>query len=119
MKRSLLFLVFALSVTSVQAQETSRFDMKPYAALIAGSSVDLASTLYALHTTPGAHEANPLLAQGGTPGLIAGKLATTGLLVYMLTKIAHAGHPRAATVMGYIGGAALTGLAVRNARIGK
>src|SRR4051812_4178545 len=48
----------------------------PQTALILGSSLDAASTLYALQN-PKAHEANPILAQGGTVGFLAGKVATT------------------------------------------
>jgi hypothetical protein len=42
----------------------------PSLALLAGSGADLATTLHALHTIPGAREGNPLLSHGGDAGFI-------------------------------------------------
>lgn len=90
----------------------------PYAAMIGGSGADLASTLYALKHTPGAVEANPLLSHGGDAGLVAGKVAST-LGLAMLMKHLSKNHPTAAKVLGYGGGAALSGLAMHNMKVGK
>lgn len=84
----------------------------PQTALILGSSVDAASTLYALQN-PKAHEANPILAHGGTVGFLAGKVATTAGLTWAIQKMAPK-HPKVAKVIGYGGGAVLGGLAARN-----
>lgn len=90
----------------------------PQMVLVIGSSLDAASTIYALKTNPRAHEANVLLAQGGTAGFLAGKLATTAGLTWAVGKLAPK-HPRIAKVIGYGGGVALSGLAVRNVRVSR
>ncbi len=117
MKTLTLLVLALLTAAPVAAQESPRLDLKPAVALAVGSGLDLASTLYALHSTPGAVEGNPLLAQGGTPGLIGMKLGTTAGLIWAMTKISHQGHPTAAKVIGYVGGAVLSGVAVHNVRV--
>ena len=109
---------FALALfVAVPASAQTRVGIGPYAALVAGSSLDLATTLHALHTVPGAHEANPFLSHGGDAGLIAGKVASTAALLFVMRQIGLKGHPKAAQILGYVGGAALAGLGARNARV--
>jgi len=91
----------------------------PYLVLTVGSSLDLATTLHALHTVPGAVEGNPLLNHGGDAGLIAGKVASTAALLFVMRQTALKGHPKLASVIGYVGGAVLTGVAMRNAQVGR
>lgn len=115
---SRLFVVaFLLVAVPVAAQ--GPVGPAPYLVLTVGSGLDLASTLQALHTVPGAQEGNPLLSHGGDAGLIAGKVASTAALALVMNRIAAKGHPRAAKVLGYVAGAALTGLAMRNAQVGR
>lgn len=90
----------------------------PQAALVIGSSLDAATTMYALKVNPRAYEANPLLAQGGLYGFAAGKAAATSALVLVITKLEKK-HPRWAKVIGYGGGAALSGLAANNFRLAR
>lgn len=85
----------------------------PQTALTLGSIADAASTVYALQTNSRAREANPLLAHGGTVGMLAGKSASTAWLVWVTGKL-QAKHPRVAKIVGYGGGAALSALAARN-----
>ena len=89
----------------------------PYAALAGGSLADGISTYQALKR-PGTYELNPLLS-GGTAEMIAMKGGTTAALLWAMHELAKQGHPTAAKVMGYVGGAALGGLAVNNSRQGK
>ena len=121
MKTHIFALTCLLTASSLYAQDvkTSTFDMKPYAVLLAGSAADLASTIYAIESTPGAHEANPLLSHGGTPGLIASKLALTAGLTLMVRTMETHGHPKFARSLAYVEGFALGGIAVHNARVGK
>jgi hypothetical protein len=88
----------------------------PQTALVIGSALDAGSTIYALHTNPRAHEANPMLAHGGTVGVLAGKVATTAALTWAIQRMAPS-HPRVAKVIGYGGGAVLGGLAARNVAV--
>jgi hypothetical protein len=81
--------------------------------LVIGSSVDMASTLYALQQ-PGTREGNPMLSHGGNAGLIATKAGLTAALVYSLNRLTHHGHPTAAKWLGYSLGAAMSGVAVNN-----
>ena len=109
-----LALVGLLRAAPVSAQA-----LVPSVALVSGSGADLITTLYVLHTTPGAREGNPFLSHGGDPGLIAGKVATaTALVVALRTLTAH-GHPRWAKVIGYGAGITLGGLAARNASLSR
>lgn len=89
----------------------------PYLALGAGSGIDLATTLAALHSGAG-REANPLLSHGGDAGLVLGKAASTAGLMLAMHALANHGHPTAAKAIGYIGGAGLGGIAAHNASIG-
>jgi hypothetical protein len=91
----------------------------PMTVFAIGSSLDLVTTLHALSTVPGAHEANPLLSHGGTAGLIAGKTISTVGILWVMHRLAKAGHPTAARVIGYTGGAVLSGIAWRNTRVGR
>ena len=84
-----LALVCVLHGAPVSAQA-----LAPSVALMSGSGADLIMTLHALHTIPGAREGNPLLSHGGDSGLIAGKLATTTALVFVLRTLTAHGHPR-------------------------
>ncbi len=111
-----LVLAFVLFAAPVSAQS---LDVKPSLALAIGSGLDLASTLYALHSTPGAQEGNPILAQGGTPGLIGMKVGLAAGVIWAVTRIGHQGHPTAAKVIGYVGGAVLSGIAYRNTQVGR
>jgi hypothetical protein len=108
----------ALLLTAVPASAQS-IGPAPYLVLTVGSGLDLATTLHALHTVPGAHEANPFLSHGGNTGLIVGKVVSTAALAFVMKQIALKGHPRAARVLGYVSGIALTGLAARNSQVGR
>jgi len=113
-----LLIVLALLVSAIPASAQS-IGPSPYVVMTIGSSVDLATTLSALHSGAAVKEGNPFLAQTGTPGLIGGKVAATAGLAYLMKRLAKAGHPRAATVLGYTAGIALSGLAYRNAQVGR
>jgi len=88
----------------------------PSLALLAGSGADLATTLVALHTVPGATEGNPILSHGGDTGLVAVKLGTTAALVFAVHQLMPQ-HPVLARCIGYGGGMALMGVAARNATL--
>jgi hypothetical protein len=127
MARLLTLVALLLSAVPVSAQTPSAarpcpclttIGVTPYGVLLAGSGLDLGTTLKALQQ-PGTREGNPLLAHGGTPGLVAGKVATTAALVWVMYRLSHSGHPRAATVIGWTGGIALTSIAIRNTRVGQ
>ncbi len=105
-----------LVVALLCAAPASAQSLAPSLALIGGSTADLLTTLAALRTVSGAREANPLLAHGGTVGLVAVKAGVTGVLVYGLRRLAPR-HPRWAQAIGFGGGAVLAGVAVRNARL--
>ena len=111
-----LILAFVLFAAPVSAQS---LDVKPSLALAIGSGLDLASTLYALHSTPGAVEGNPILAHGGTPGLVGMKVGIAAGAIWAVNRIAKQGHPTAAKVIGYVGGAVLSGIAYRNTQVGR
>lgn len=91
--------------------------IKPYAALAGGSGADLGSTLGALGR--GAHESNPLLSHGGTPGLVAGKVGGTLAVALAMRALAKHGHPTAAKAIGYGAGAGFGALGARNLTVGK
>jgi len=112
-----VLLVCALCLWAAPAMAQERVGPTPYLVLTVGSGIDLATTLHALHTVPGAHEANPFLSHGGDAGLIAGKVASTAALLFVMRQIGLKGHPKAAQILGYVGGAALAGLGARNARV--
>jgi hypothetical protein len=88
----------------------------PQTALVIGSALDAGSTIYALRTNPRAYEANPILAHGGTVGVLAGKVATTAALTWAISRLAPT-HPKVARWVGYGGGIALAGLAARNVAV--
>lgn len=108
-----LLLIATLCAVAVPASAQS---LAPSLALVAGSAADLATTLHALHTVPGATEGNPLLSHGGTAGLVGIKLGTTAALVVAVHRLMP-NHPALARVIGYGGGVALVGIAARNARL--
>jgi len=112
-------LVLVALLVSVPASAQDRVGPAPYLVLTVGSGYDLATTLHALHTVPGAVEANPFLSHGGTPGLVAGKVAATAALGYVMNRMGVSGHPRAAKVLGYVAGIAMAGIGARNARVGR
>jgi len=112
-----LLLTLALFVCAVPASAQS-LSPAPYLVLTVGSAVDLTTTLQALHSGRG-QEGNPLLSHGGDAGLIAGKVASTAALLFVMRQIGLKGHPRIAAVIGYAGGAALAGLGARNAQVGR
>ncbi len=112
--------VLLLVAPSVQAQDRQLSStIGPSAALLAGSALDLATTLHALATVPGAVEGNPLLSHGGNAGLIGVKLGTTAGLIWAIHRIDKDGHPRAAAILGYVGCAVLSGIAYRNTQVGR
>jgi hypothetical protein len=113
-----LGLGFAL-VGVLLASPVSAQALAPSVALMSGSGADLIMTLHALRTIPGAREGNPLLSHGGDSGLIAGKVATTTALVFVLRTLTAHGHPRWAKVLGYGGGIALGAMAARNASLSR
>ena len=112
----LALVVLGLTASVLHAQD--RIGPAPSVVLTLGSSIDLATSLSAIHSGRG-KEGNPFLAHIGTPGLVAWKAgATTGMLV-LLRKLAAEGHPKLAKTIGYVGGVALGGLGVHNARVGR
>ncbi len=108
-------LLIALLLASPVAAQT--VDPKPIAAFIAGSSFDMGTTLYALTSSPNVREGNPFLQVGGTPGLVIMKSAYTALAALAIVRLTRQGHPTAARWMGYVGGAALSGLALHNLKV--
>jgi len=112
MKRPVM-LALTLALLSRPAAAQS---LGPSLALLAGSGADLATTLHALHTIPGAREGNPLLSHGGDAGFILTKAGTTLALVAAVHRLA-TGHPMLARVIGYGGGVALAGVAWHNATL--
>lgn len=117
--RALLLMLLLVAAPAAAADRPLTSAIGPSAALLAGSTLDLASTLHALKTVPGAEEGNPILAHGGTAGLVVPKLALTAAIVYSLTRLSHGGHPTAAKWIGYVGGAAFAGIAYRNSQVGR
>ncbi len=108
-------LLIVLLVASPVAAQT--VDPKPIAAFIAGSSFDMGTTLYGLNSSPNVREGNPLLQVGGTPGLILIKSAATAAVAIALYRMTGQGHPKAAAVIGYLGGAVLSGIALHNMKV--
>lgn len=111
MKAVVLALLACLAGSPVSAQS-----LAPSSALIAGSAADLVTTLRALHSIPGATEANPLLSRGGTAGLVLVKVGTTATLIYAIHKLMPQ-HPKVGAVIGYLGGGTLGLIALRNGRL--
>lgn len=114
--RCLILVALVCVATPVQAQSVGG---APYLTLTIGSAIDLTTTLHALHTVPGAVEANPFLSHGGTTGLVIGKVVSTAALALLMQQIGLRGHPRVARSIGYVAGVALGGLGARNARVGR
>ncbi len=109
-------LTVAVLLTVVWGTASASAQTAPTTALIVGSALDLTTTLRALQQ-PNTREGNPLLAHGGTPGLVAGKVVCTAGMIWVMHRLAQSGHPTAAKVLGYSGGFALTSIAIRNARL--
>lgn len=109
------FVLVALLLSASPASAKS-VGPAPYLALTIGSALDLGTTLHALHTVPGAVEANPFLSHGGTTGLVIGKVISTAALGLVMNRVGLRGHPRVAQVIGYVSGMALGSLGARNAR---
>jgi len=117
MARLGLALALLLAAVPASAQSRPTLGLAPYAAVLAGSALDLHTTLAALSSGLG-QEGNPLLSHGGTPGLVAVKSASTvGML--LMVRLVGKTHPKAARVLGYAVGAGLSGLALHNARVGR
>lgn len=114
--RSLILAALLLSSSGPASAQS--FTPAPYVVLTLGSSVDLATTLEAIHSGRG-QEANPFLSHGGDVGLIAGKVAATAGLAFAMQRLGLAGHPKVAATIGYVAGIALAGLGARNARVGR
>jgi len=114
----LVVLALLLAAVPASAQDRPRLGPAPYLVMVLGSTVDLSTTLVALHTGAG-QEGNPFLAHTGTPGLVGGKVAATAGLAYLMRHLAKHGHPRVATVLGYTAGIALAGVGARNAQVGR
>ena len=112
------FLLLALLVSAVPASAQDRVGPAPYLVLTVGSGIDLATTLDAIHTGRGT-EANPFLSHGGDAGLIAVKSVSTAAVAVLMNSLAKRGHPRAAQVLGYVAGGALTVIAARNFQVGR
>lgn len=106
----------ALALVVMSTPRIAAAQQGPQTALVLGSAFDTSSTVYALVANDRAREANPLLAHGGTVGFVIGKAATTAGLVWAIQKL-YPNHRRIAQVIGYGGGAVLSGLAVRNVRV--
>src|SRR5262245_33482299 len=88
---------------------------KPQIAVAIGSSLDAASTVYVLKTTPRAYETNPIM--GSNVGsFVAFKAAGTAAFVWWIGKI-EPKHPKLAKALGYGSGAFFSGLAARNLRM--
>lgn len=116
-RRTPIAILFLALFVSVPASAQS-LGPAPYVVLALGSSVDLATTLDAIHSGRG-QEGNPLLSHGGDAGLIAVKVVSTAAVAVLMTSLAKRGHPRVATILGYVLGGGLTVLAARNARVGR
>lgn len=117
MKALLLVLALLVSVSS-SAQSLNPVGPAPYVVLTLGSSVDLATTLEAIHSGRG-KEGNPFLSHGGDAGLISVKVVSTAAVAVLMQSLAKRGHPRVAQVLGYAMGGVLTVVAARNARVGR
>jgi hypothetical protein len=113
MKRPVM-LALTLAMLS---RPTAAQSLGPSLALLAGSGADLATTLHALHTIPGAREGNPLLSHGGDAGFILTKAGTTLALIAAVHRLTTHRHPVLAGVIGYGCGVALAGVAWRNATL--
>ena len=116
--RRLSLTVLALLLAAVPASAQSRVGPAPYLVLTLSASVDLATTLDVLHSGRG-QEGNPFLSHGGDAGLISVKVVSTAAVAVLMNSLAKRGHPRAATILGYVVGGTLTLVAARNARVGR
>lgn len=117
--RAIVLLLLLVAAPAAAEDRPLSSAIGPSAALLAGSTLDLASTLHALRTVPGAEEGNPILSHGGTAGLVVTKVALTAAIVYAITRISKQGHPKAAAVIGYVGGIAFAGIAFHNTQVGR
>jgi hypothetical protein len=90
----------------------------PYLVLTIANSLDLATTLHALHSGRG-KEGNPVMGAMGTPGLVVMKTGGAVFVGWAMKKIAHDGHPRVARTLGYVMGAAMVGVSLHNVRVGR
>lgn len=78
----------------------------PYLALAAGNGLDAGSSAY--NFSRGYQEQNPMYSWMGpqpTAGIAALKGLQTALMAYGMRKMNNDGHPTAAKVLGYLGGA--------------
>lgn len=88
----------------------------PYLAAGIGSGLDGLTTFNAIKN--GAQEANPMLPQNPM-GILGVKAAENLALQLAIKKLADSGHPTAAKILGYGGGAAFGGMALHNMNVGK
>lgn len=112
--KAVLLIAALLVATPVYAQE-----LAPVVVLSVGSALDLATTVHALATVPGAVEGNPILSHGGTSALVGTKVALTAAVVVAITRLSKRGHPKAAQVLGYVGGFTFAAIAYRNSVVGR
>jgi hypothetical protein len=97
------------------AHPAAAADRPSMTALIAASVADAVTTEVTLRSTPGAYEANPLLA-GHSIRRETTKALTTGALVWGLSRIGRS-HPRWAMALGWTAAGALTAIAAHNASL--
>jgi hypothetical protein len=90
----------------------------PYLVLTVGNSLDLLTTVQAMTSGRG-QEGNPLFRQTTPAGLVAIKTGSTVAVALLMRHLGQHGHPRLAKVLGYSLGIGLTGIAARNARVGR
>lgn len=118
MKPLLLVLALLVSAVPASAQSLDHVGPAPYVVLTLGSSVDLATTLEAIHSGRG-QEGNPFLSHGGDAGLVTVKVVSTAAVAVLMNSLAKRGHPRAAAILGYVVGGTLTLVAAHNAKVGR
>jgi hypothetical protein len=83
----------------------------PYVVAVGGQVADVWSTIYAKER--GLVEGNPVVGQGNARLIIA-KGAAAGVTVLVMRLLDKRGDDKAAKWVGYIFGAAMSGVAVRN-----
>jgi hypothetical protein len=110
-----LFVLTMISLASVaQAQEKSKFDWKPYAALVAGQTADMVSTQAALNRGCAEGNARVYGAHPSSAKLIATKALSTAGIVGAMHLLHKVGWVKAEKVFGYVGGGVGAGTAAWN-----
>ena len=97
--------------------EDRRIGWPPYAAMLAGNSADLVTTIEALTTGRG-REGNPIAGQD-LRRIAATKIAGTLALAYIMRQLDDRDHDRLAKWLGYLDGIGTGAVAVHNARVGR